>query len=451
MGFADLYLSEIDTSWIGVFVELFLFLYSFLGLAIVADEYLVLSLEVACVRWGIREDVAGATLMAFGSAAPEILVSSVNTLKATSQRYSTSSSNLQLGTSAIFGSGVIAFSLIPSACSLFSNGQLLLKRRPLLWDICFYCIALTSLGMSLRDHTVTLQESGSLLLLYLVYVCTVVISPVIRKSFRYRVLGRQFLPATSFVLQREALLQTDNSDENSEIDSIDDMRRPSVEIYSSTHPFRAHSLSSVFSEEMSQDESFTGKLVKSASQPLLLLFKWTCPTCTRETSREWLYPLTFIISLSYLGWFSFVISCVVERWGILTGLPATLFGFAVVAIGAEIPDTIQSVTVARKGYGSMAVSNALGSQICNICIGLGLPWTLSTALGKNIEIDDISSLQFAAYLQSANIIVVVSLLFGPVLWFKQKKAVLGRWKGIVMMLSYFVIITTYSVYSINEN
>jgi Ca2+/Na+ antiporter len=47
------------------------------------------------------------------------------------------------------------------------------------------------------------------------------------------------------------------------------------------------------------------------------------------------------------------------------------FGLAVVAIGAEIPDCIQSVTVAKKGYGSMAVSNGLGSQICNICVGLG--------------------------------------------------------------------------------
>ena len=32
------------------------------------------------------------------------------------------------------------------------------------------------------------------------------------------------------------------------------------------------------------------------------------------------------------------------------------FGLAIVAVGAEIPDCIQSVTVARKGYGSMAVS-----------------------------------------------------------------------------------------------
>ena len=42
-----------------------------------------------------------------------------------------------------------------------------------------------------------------------------------------------------------------------------------------------------------------------------------------------------------------------------------MFRCCSVAIGAEIPDTIQSVTVAKKGYGSMAVSNGLGSLICN--------------------------------------------------------------------------------------
>lgn len=58
-----------------------------------------------------------------------------------------------------------------------------------------------------------------------------------------------------------------------------------------------------------------------------------------------------------------------------------MFRCCSVAIGAEIPDTIQSVTVAKKGYGSMAVSNGLGSQICNICVGLGEPATNQPGVG----------------------------------------------------------------------
>ncbi len=44
-------------------------------------------------------------------------------------------------------------------------------------------------------------------------------------------------------------------------------------------------------------------------------------------------------------------------------------------MGAEVPDTFASVSVARRGYGSMALANALGSQITNILLGLGLPYT----------------------------------------------------------------------------
>ena len=41
-------------------------------------------------------------------------------------------------------------------------------------------------------------------------------------------------------------------------------------------------------------------------------------------------------------------------------------GMYVVAIGAEIPDTIQSVAVARRGYGSMDGSNSYLDNYINI-------------------------------------------------------------------------------------
>ena len=38
---------------------------------------------------------------------------------------------------------------------------------------------------------------------------------------------------------------------------------------------------------------------------------------------------------------------------------------------------LSSVAVAKRGYGSMAVSNSTGSQIINILIGLGMPWAIA--------------------------------------------------------------------------
>ena len=40
----------------------------------------------------------------------------------------------------------------------------------------------------------------------------------------------------------------------------------------------------------------------------------------------------------------------------------TLLGFAVVSIGAEIPDAVNAIVVARRGYGAMACSSCMGSQ-----------------------------------------------------------------------------------------
>ena len=74
---------------------------------------------------------------------------------------------------------------------------------------------------------------------------------------------------------------------------------------------------------------------------------------------------------------------VAESFAKCRQVPLAFFGFLLVAIGAEVPDTIQSVAVARRGYGSLAVANAVGSQIINICIGLGLPWFISAASGPS--------------------------------------------------------------------
>ena len=149
------------------------------------------------------------------------------------------------------------------------------------------------------------------------------------------------------------------------------------------------------------------------------------------------------------------------------------FGLAVVAIGAEIPDTIQSVTVAKKGYGSMAVSNGLGSQICNICVGLGesmvsrmlsaqstacltqrccalpctgMPWTLSTAAGVPIYISGPEQIQTAMGFQFVNIAINFSMLLGAALVFKQNKAELSREKGLIFLATYAVMITGYAIY-----
>ena len=58
-----------------LFIHAFGIIYMFAGLAIVCDDYFVTSLESMVERYGISEDVAGATFMAAGGSAPELFTS----------------------------------------------------------------------------------------------------------------------------------------------------------------------------------------------------------------------------------------------------------------------------------------------------------------------------------------------------------------------------------------
>ncbi|MCB8966375.1 MAG: hypothetical protein H6660_05720 [Ardenticatenaceae bacterium] len=58
------------------------------------------------------------------------------------------------------------------------------------------------------------------------------------------------------------------------------------------------------------------------------------------------------------------------------GVPPILVALTILAGGSSVPDLLASVFVARDGKGEMAISNAVGSNIFDISIGLGLPWLL---------------------------------------------------------------------------
>jgi len=53
-----------------------------------------------------------------------------------------------------------------------------------------------------------------------------------------------------------------------------------------------------------------------------------------------------------------------------------------VAAGVSVPDALSSLAVVKEGYGDMAVSNAVGSNVFDILICLGLPWFIQTAIIK---------------------------------------------------------------------
>jgi len=506
----NLCLETIDGTWWGFTVELVIFVYCFAGLAIVCDDHLVNSLETLCIRWGIKEDVAGATFMAFGSAAPEIIVNAVATLKG----------QTDLGVGAIIGSGIIAFSLIPGTCGIFgaSETPLELKRRPLLRDMCVYTLGLALLVWFFGDGCIDKAESATLFVMYPGYILLIVMAPKMRKEFQifntwaaspeelmsgimhdadakvhYR-LNR----TKSFVLMQKEEEEAQEAFEISSfvalmpapfaaelkrafgqhvedaavtgrvgmvaVQSFEDVLRDMTGRWAMVDPSGAAQTcadllqdsgnSSPFvdyeefleivarmKKEGAESSGSIGDIASFLFHPLEFAFEWTCPPCEYGEKWEAFYPLTFAISFLWVSFFSYVISAIVTRFVLLSGLPFALFGVVLVAVGAEIPDTIQSVTVARKGYGSMAVANGMGSQICNILVGLGMPWFLSNwVAGKQVEVHGHEHIKYLSVFQFVNVSIAFSVLLGVALCSGADKALLSKEKGQLFVVVYVVMI-----------
>mmetsp|Transcript_60439 Transcript_60439/g.139389 ORF Transcript_60439/g.139389 Transcript_60439/m.139389 type:complete len:138 (-) Transcript_60439:172-585(-) len=120
-----------------------------------------------------------------------------------------------------------------------------------------------------------------------------------------------------------------------------------------------------------------------------------------------------------------------------------LMGMVIVAGGAEIPDTVNAVAVARKGYGSMATSACMGSQIANICVGLGLPWFITAVAGSPPDVGNNDTfLLVASNTQLYNVVLVALCLMGPSAIARSHKVVMRKRRAVFFFALYFAIVAT---------
>jgi len=87
----------------------------------------------------------------------------------------------------------------------------------------------------------------------------------------------------------------------------------------------------------------------------------------------------FMMSLVAIAAFTYIMVYSAETFAATVGIPDTILGFTILAAGTSTPDLLSSVFVARLGYGDMAVSSSIGSNIFDILVGLPIPWLISIA------------------------------------------------------------------------
>ena len=136
-------------------------IYMFCGIAIICDEYFVSSLELISSRLKISDDVAGATFMAAGGSAPELMTNFVSTFFIPSS----------VGVGTIVGSAAFNVLFVIGLCAYFSGFERLsLSWYPLMRDASFYIICLGILLGFLLDKEIHWYDATVLLGLYAIYV-----------------------------------------------------------------------------------------------------------------------------------------------------------------------------------------------------------------------------------------------------------------------------------------
>ena len=112
-----------------------------------------------------------------------------------------------------------------------------------------------------------------------------------------------------------------------------------------------------------------------------------------------------------------------SRIAIELGMSQTLVGLTIVSIGTSLPELVTSVVAARKNEVDMAVGNAVGSNIFNILMVLGISSAISpVALIRENIID-----------------IVLLMVFSVMVWiFAGTRKKIERKEGIIMVVVYLI-------------
>ncbi|WP_281613986.1 hypothetical protein [Flammeovirga sp. SubArs3] len=167
-----------------------------------------------------------------------------------------------------------------------------------------------------------------------------------------------------------------------------------------------------------------------------------------NSSRAW---VLLILSTSIVGGACHFLVTGCELLGQGMGWDMYIVALIFAAAATSVPDTIISVKSANNGAYNDAISNALGSNIFDICFALGMPLTVYTLMtGESIKMSgEASEMDFIGQFR----IILLFLTFAAMMIFyvgaKRKK--LGAKSGYLLILMYVVFIGYTLAYTYNAS
>ena len=449
--------------------------YLFCGIAIVCDDFFTASLETLSIKFDLSEDVAGATFMAAGSSAPE-LFTSLSAVIIKDECANRSS----VGIGTIVGSAIFNILVIIGATCMLAGQVLQLGWKPMIRDTCWYALSIALLIIfvlpeSVSDLKTAMGEAGCVSLeeqaagsdaavcqklsrtQYVPFdhdgdqaTAKVVSSTGLVAWWEGLIMWLAYVGYIVFMHFNEAILGETGDKIDGDEDVDDRVRRKSVagedaeqgqaDAAAEAKPDPEDQKTSA-SPELDDDEEdevdclgvpkpeeLGDKIFTYFSYPWYLIFMVTIPDCETEKWANW-YGVSFINSILWIGiiCYGMVEFCILI--GLMCDISSTVMGLTVLSAGTSVPDAISSIVVAQRGLGDMAISNALGSNVFDILLGLGFPYFLS-ALKEDqpvmMCVDDVS-----VYL--ASLVIVLIIVVGT---FSAFKFALRPTMGIILISIY---------------
>lgn len=400
------------------FAFLLVTLYLFLGLGMICDDFFVPSLEIISDKLDLTPDVAGATFLAAGSSAPELFTSVADTFGPSD------SSGYGVGT--IVGSAMFNILIIVALSAASTTEILNIDWRPVTRDCGFYLTSIVMLAIIYNDGRVHWWEGCILWFTYGVYITFM--------AFNNRILGLCPIRAPGSGNETDEIESQDGSTRNQLVVTAHAetaIELPSKDLGSSSS---ADGLDKGGGDsegggdedegdpdnyferfEFPADDSTLDKIYWIACLPFAVAFSCTVPDCSK-TKAQHLYVVSFVMSIGWIMALCVGMVSTCTYVGCILNVRPVVMGVCVLAVGTSVPDAIGSMIVAKNGEADMAIANAVGSNVFDILLGLGVPWTIKGLVEGH-----------ATGVETCGVEVAVAILFTTVGVFFLVMA-MNRWK-----------------------
>jgi len=356
-----------------IWLALLVILLAFYVMTEIVDRHFIKSLDNIAEWMNLPPSVAGATLLALGTSAPEISTALFALFL--------EGASPATGVGTIVGSAIFQILVVIGFAAVVKTSYL--NWRPVMRDSIFYAFSVGLLIVFVSDNKFTLIEgitfvSSYFLYLFILYLWTKYVNEdgpmVSRTGFD--------LPNGSARIQFEGAQH--QFDTPRPIEAIE----KDMEGETARNPFK------ILQKSLGYPVEFIMNLIPDPEEKP----KWTIPV--------------FVLSLVIIAGASYFLVIAAESLATAVGIDKAIIALTILAGGSSIPEMISSAIVAKQGRGDMAIANAIGSNIFDILMSLGLP-VLIYIIAKGEPLDGLggANINSSIILLFTTLIVVVLLLF----------------------------------------